>query len=283
MISLAVSSLADSPLAGSWLADALLGLIEGLTEFLPISSTGHLIITRSLLGLENDASFRQLIVMQGAAILAVCWEYRARLWRTATTLSSDAASRRLALNLFAAFLPAAIAGLLFEDTIRSVLFAPVPVALALVIGGVLILWAERRAHVERIRSLDEITPRDAWRVGLFQMLALIPGTSRSAATILGGLFSGLDRKTAAEFSFFVAIPVMFAATGYKLLDAREPLGAQEIRSLLVSSAVAFVAALLAIRLLIRFVSQHSFAVFAWYRIVFGGVILATWQLGWVDW
>ena len=270
-------------LADSWLADALLGLIEGLTEFLPISSTGHLIITRSLLGLEEEASFRQLIVMQGAAILAVCWEYRIRLWQTATTLASDAASRRLALNLFAAFLPAAIAGLLFEDTIRSVLFAPVPVALALVVGGVLILWAEKRPHEERVRSVDEIRPMDALRVGLFQMLALVPGTSRSAATILGGLFTGLDRRTAAEFSFFVAIPVMFAATGYKLLDAREPLTAGELQSMLVSGAVAFVAALLAIRFLLRFVSRHSFAAFAWYRIALGGFILLSWQQGWVSW
>lgn len=266
-----------------WIVDIIIGLVEGLTEFLPISSTGHLIITRSLLGVEDQIGFRQMIVIQGAAILAVCWEYRARLWHTAITLTHDVSSRRFVLGLFLAFLPAAIAGLAFESTIRDVLFAPVPVATALVVGGVLILWAERRPHVERIRSIDDLRPLDAFRIGLFQMLALIPGTSRSAATILGGLLTGLDRRTAAEFSFFVAIPVMFAATGYKLLDAREPLDLDEARSLLLSSIVAFFAALVAIRFLLRFVSQHSFAIFAWYRIVFGGVILLTWQMGWVNW
>jgi len=267
----------------NWFADIILGLVEGLTEFLPISSTGHLIITRSLLDLENEVGFRQMIVIQGAAILAVCWEYRARLWHTAVSLGSDQRSRLFVLNLFLAFLPAAVAGLIFEDTIREVLFAPLPVAVALVTGGMLILWAEKREHVERVLTVEELRPLDAFRVGLFQMLALIPGTSRSAATILGGLLTGLSRKTAAEFSFFVAIPVMFAATGYKLLDMREPISLGEAQSMLLSSVVAFIAALFAIRFLIRFVSRHSFAVFAWYRIVFGGFILLSWQLGWVAW
>jgi len=266
-----------------WIVDVIIGLVEGLTEFLPISSTGHLVITRALLDPEGEIGFRQLIVVQGAAILAVCWEYRRRLWAIGTTLISDRQSRLFALNLFLAFLPAAVAGFAFEDTIRSVLFAPIPVALALVIGGVLILWAERRTHVERVTSVDQLQPMDAFKVGLFQMLALVPGTSRSAATILGGLLTGLSRKTAAEFSFFVAIPVMLAATGYKLLDAREPITADEARSILLSSVVAFFAALIAIRFLIRYVSQHSFAVFAWYRIVFGGFILLSWQFGWVSW
>ena len=266
-----------------WLIDILLGLIEGFTEFLPISSTGHLIIVRAALGLEESVGFRQMIVMQGAAILAVCWEYRQRLWSTARSLTSDAGSRRFAANLFLAFLPAAVAGLLLEDTIRSLLFAPVPVAMALVIGGLAILWAEKRPHIERIRSVDELSPLDALRIGAFQMLALIPGTSRSAATILGGLLTGLDRRTAAEFSFFVAIPVMLAATGYKLLDAREPFAPGEVQSLVVSSVAAFFSALLAIRFLLRFVSKHSFAGFAYYRIVLGGLILLTWQLGWVRW
>lgn len=266
-----------------WFADIILGLVEGFTEFLPISSTGHLIITRSLLDLEEDVGFRQMIVTQGAAILAVCWEYRRRLWNTAATLASDRQSRFFVLNLFLAFLPAAIAGLAFEDTIRGVLFAPVPVAVALVVGGMLILWAENRTHEERVTSIEQLRPTDAFRVGLFQMFALVPGTSRSAATILGGLLTGLSRKTAAEFSFFVAIPVMFAATGYKLLDAREPITANETQSLIVSSVAAFFAALVAIRFLVRFVSQHSFAIFAWYRIIFGGFILLSWQLGWVQW
>jgi undecaprenyl-diphosphatase len=266
-----------------WIADLIIGLVEGLTEFLPVSSTGHLVITRALLDLEDEIGFRQMIVVQGAAILAVCWEYRSRLWNVASTLASDRNSQLFAFNLFLAFLPAAIAGLAFEDTIRSVLFAPVPVALALVIGGVLILWAERRQHEERVTSVDQLRPLDAFKVGLFQMLALVPGTSRSAATILGGLLTGLSRKTAAEFSLFVAIPVMFAATGYKLLDAREPITLEEARSMLISSVVAFIAALAAIRFLVRYVSQHSFALFAWYRIGFGGFILVSWQTGWVSW
>jgi len=266
-----------------WIADIIIGLVEGLTEFLPISSTGHLVITRALLDLEEQIGFRQMIVVQGAAILAVCFEYRQRLWSTAMTLTHDRNSRLFVINLFLAFLPAAVAGLAFEDTIRSVLFAPVPVAIALVIGGVLILWAERRPHEERVTTLEQLQPGDAFRVGLFQMLALFPGTSRSAATILGGLLTGLSRKTAAEFSFFVAIPVMLAATGYKLLDAREPITLDEARSILISSVAAFIAALIAIRFLIRYVSQHSFAIFAWYRIVFGGLILLTWQMGWVQW
>jgi undecaprenyl-diphosphatase len=266
-----------------WIVDVIIGLIEGLTEFLPISSTGHLVITRALLDPEGSIGFRQLIVVQGAAILAVCWEYRRRLWDIVTTLMSDRQSRLFAFNLFLAFLPAAVAGLAFEDTIRNVLFAPIPVALALVIGGVLILWAERRTHVERVTSIEQLQPLDAFKVGLFQMLALVPGTSRSAATILGGLLTGLSRKTAAEFSFFVAIPVMFAATGYKLLDSRESITVDEARSILLSSVVAFFAALIAIRFLIRYVSQHSFAIFAWYRIVFGGFILISWQFGWVSW
>lgn len=266
-----------------WLIDILLGLVEGFTEFLPISSTGHLIIVRAALGLEESVGFRQMIVMQGAAILAVCWEYRQRLWSTAHSLTSDAGSRRFAANLFLAFLPAAVVGLLLEDTIRSLLFAPVPVAMALVVGGLAILWAEKRPHIERIRSVDELSPLDALRIGAFQMLALVPGTSRSAATILGGLLTGLDRRTAAEFSFFVAIPVMLAATGYKLLDASESFAPGEVQSLVVSSVAAFFAALLAIRFLLRFVSKHSFAGFAYYRIVLGGLILLTWQLGWVRW
>jgi len=266
-----------------WIVDVIIGFVEGLTEFLPISSTGHLIITRGLLDLEGEIGFRQLIVVQGAAILAVCWEYRRRLWTIGTTLLSDRQSRLFTLNLFLAFLPAAVVGLAFEDTIRSVLFAPIPVALALVIGGILILWAERRTHAERVTSIDQLLPLDAFKVGLFQMLALIPGASRSAATILGGLLTGLSRKTAAEFSFFVAIPVILTATGYKLLDVREPISADEARSTLLSGIVAFLAALIAIRLLIRYISQHSFAIFAWYRIALGGFIVLSWQFGWVSW
>ncbi len=267
----------------SWIDAIILGLVEGITEFLPISSTGHLILTKSLLGLEGDAADRQLIVIQGAAILAVCWEYRQRLWQTAVSLGSETKSRVFVLNLFVAFLPLAILGLLLEERIEALLFAPIPVAIALIVGGVLILWAEKRPHVERIGSVDEMGPLDALKIGLFQAVALIPGTSRSAATILGGLLTGLSRRTAAEFSFFIAIPTLLAATAYKLWGARDTMSMAESEALLVSSVVAFASALAAIRFLLKFISNHSFAVFAWYRIVFGGLILLTWQLGWVKW
>lgn len=261
----------------------ILGLVEGITEFLPVSSTGHLILTRDLLGLHGDAVDRQLIIIQAAAILAVCWEFRQRLFQTALTLHSEAASRRLVLNLLIAFLPAAILGLIFENRIKAVLFKPVPVALALVIGGLIILWAERRKHTERAQDMDQITSLDAAKIGAFQALALIPGTSRSGATIIGGLLTGLSRRTAAEFSFFLAIPVMFASSGYELWKARAELATTDVTPLVVSSVVSFASALVATKFLLRYVSRHSFAAFAWYRILFGGVILITAWAGLVRW
>jgi undecaprenyl-diphosphatase len=267
----------------SWLDAILLGLVEGITEFLPISSTGHLILTRSLLGLEGEAVERQLIIIQGAAILAVCWEYRQRLWDTATRFFGEASARRFVLNLFVAFLPLAILGLLFEDAIEAVLFAPVPVAIALIVGGIVILWAEGRRHRESITTVDAMGPVDALKIGLFQALALMPGTSRSAATIIGGLFIGMQRRAATEFSFFIAIPTLLAATAYKLWGARHSLTMTELQPLVLSSVVAFVSALLAVRFLIRFVSRHSFASFAWYRIAFGAVILLTAWTGVIRW
>ena len=267
----------------SWLDAIILGLVEGITEFLPISSTGHLILTKSWLGLEGDAIDRLLIVIQGAAILAVCWEYRERLWHTALSIGRETRSRLFVLNLFIAFLPLAILGLLLEERIEALLFSPIPVAIALVVGGLLILWAEKRQHVERVTSVDELSWRDALTVGLFQALALIPGTSRSAATILGGLLTGLNRRTAAEFSFFIAIPTLLAATVYKLWGARESMSMDEAEILTLSSVVAFASALAAIRFLLRFISNHSFAMFAWYRILVGGVILLSWQMGWLQW
>lgn len=267
----------------SWLEALVLGIVEGVTEFLPISSTGHLILTRSLLGLEGSAVDRQLIVIQGAAILAVCWEYRARLWGTVRNLPSQGTARQFALNLAIAFLPLAILGLLLEEPIESVLFAPIPVALALVVGGVLILWAERRKHREDVATVDDLRPIDALYLGFFQALALVPGTSRSAATIIGGLLIGMSRRAATEFSFFVAIPTLLAATAYKLWQARHSMTFAEVEPLVVSSVAAFVSALLSVRFLLRFVGHHSFAAFAWYRILFGALILGTWALGWVRW
>jgi len=267
----------------TWLEAIILGLVEGITEFLPVSSTGHLILTRDLLGLEGAHVDRLILIIQGAAILAVCWEFRQKLLHTALTLHSDAVSRRFVLNMLIAFLPLAVIGLLIGDRIKAALFNPVAVAIALIIGGLIILWAERRKHEERVQSVDQLTVLDAVKLGLFQALALIPGTSRSGATIIGGLLCGLSRKTAAEFSFFVAIPVLLAATAYELWEARAELAITELEPLIVSCVVSFASALAATKLLLRYVSKHSFAAFAWYRIVFGGVILLTAWSGMVSW
>jgi undecaprenyl-diphosphatase len=267
----------------SWLEAIILGLVEGITEFLPISSTGHLILTRSLLGLQGEAVDRQLIIIQGAAILAVCWEFRKKLLHTAFTLHSDAVSRRFVINLFIVSVPLAVLGLRFEDQIKAVLFNAVSVAIALVVGGVIILWAEKRKHTERVQSVDQLTALDALKLGLFQALALIPGTSRSGATIIGGLLCGLSRRTAAEFSFFAALPLLLAATALELWKSRAELATADVQPLIVSCVVSFVSALLATKLLLRIVSRYSFAAFAWYRIVFGALILITAYTGIVRW
>jgi undecaprenyl-diphosphatase len=261
----------------------ILGIIEGLTEFLPVSSTGHLILAGQLLGFNDDKGKVFEIAIQFAAILAVVWEYRARLGHAVVSLRSEPASRRLATNLIVAFLPAAVLGFLFIKQIKFYLFNPIVVASALIVGGVLILWAERRKHVVRAESVDDMTWRDALKVGFAQALAMIPGTSRSGATIIGGLFFGLSRKTAAEFSFFLAIPTMFAATLYDVYKNWQLFSANDIGMFAVGGAASFVSALLAVRGLIRFISRHDFTVFAWYRIVFGILVLVTAYTGWVDW
>ncbi|HLA70755.1 MAG TPA: undecaprenyl-diphosphate phosphatase [Steroidobacteraceae bacterium] len=267
----------------SWLEAIILGLVEGITEFLPISSTGHLIITRSLLGLQGAAVDRHILIIQGAAILAVIWEFRQKLFHTAFTLHSDAVSRRFVINLFIVSVPLAALGLLFEDRIKAVLFNPVSVAIALVVGGVIILWAEKRQHTERVQNVDQLTALDAVKLGLFQALALIPGTSRSGATIIGGLLCGLSRRTAAEFSFFAALPVLLAATALEIWKARADFETAEVEMLVMSCVVSFISALLATKFLLRLVSKHSFAAFAWYRIAFGVIILITAYTGVVRW
>jgi undecaprenyl-diphosphatase len=261
----------------------ILGLVEGVTEFLPISSTGHLILAGQLLGFNGEKAKVFMIAIQLAAIFAVVFEYRAKLGHVATTLHSEPASRRLAINLMAGFLPAAVLGFLFYKEIKSYLFNPIVVASALVIGGVLILWAERRKHVISTPTVDDIDWRRALAVGFAQALAMIPGTSRSGATIIGGLFLGLSRKTAAEFSFFLAIPTMFAATAYDLYKNWQLFDVHDVPLFMVGGVASFVSALIAVRTLIKFVSRHDYTLFAWYRIVFGGVVLATAYSGLVDW
>ncbi len=261
----------------------ILGFVEGITEFLPISSTGHLILAGQLLGFNGEKAKVFMIAIQLAAIFAVVFEYRVRLSHVATTLHTEPASRRLATNLMAGFLPAAVLGLLFYKEIKHYLFNPIVVASALVIGGVLILWAERRKHVISTPTVDDLNWRRALAVGFAQALAMVPGTSRSGATIIGGLFLGLSRKAAAEFSFFLAIPTMFAATAYDLYKNWHLFDAGDIPLFAIGGAASFASALLAVRTLIKFVSRHDYTLFAWYRIVFGGIVLATAYFGLVDW
>jgi undecaprenyl-diphosphatase len=261
----------------------ILGIIEGLTEFLPISSTGHLILASALLDFNDEKGKVFAIVIQLGAILAVCWEYRAKIANVVSDIGSRQDANRFVLNLLIAFLPAAILGLLFIKTIKQYLFHPVPVAAAFIIGGVLILWAERRNHVVEVERVEDMDWTHALKVGLMQCLALIPGTSRSGATIIGGLFFGLSRKAATEFSFFLAIPVMFAATFYDLYKNHEILNFNDASVFAVGFIASFVSALIAVRGLLRFISHHDFTVFAWYRIGFGIIVLITAYSGIVQW
>lgn len=273
--------------ASDFLVAAILGLVEGLTEFLPVSSTGHLIVAGSLLNFTGERAKLFEIVIQAGAIVAVCWEYRARLFAVARGLPRERAAQRFVLNLLIAFLPAAVLGLAFASAIKARLFAPVPVAGAFIAGAVVILWAERRQRARpdsvRIRSVDELSWTDALKIGFAQAFALIPGTSRSGATIIGGMLFGLSRQAATEFSFFLAIPTLFAATGYDLFKNRDLLSSGDLSMIAVGFAVAFVSAFFTIRALLRYVAHHDFVPFAWYRIAFGLVILGTAYAGLVRW
>jgi len=261
----------------------ILGIVEGLTEFLPVSSTGHLILTGDLLNFNDERGKLFEIVIQSGAILAVCWEYRARIGQTFRGLGRDRLANRLVLNLLIAFLPLAGLGLAFGKAIKAHLFAPVPVAIAFIVGAFIILWAEKREHRIRIHAVDDMGPADALKLGLAQACALIPGTSRSGATIIGGLLFGLSRQAATEFSFFLAIPTLGVATVYQLYKERALLNADDLGMWIVGFVAAFVSAFLCVRWLLRYISSHDFTAFAWYRIAFGIVVLATWQLGVVDW
>ena len=262
---------------------AFLGTVEGLTEFLPISSTGHLIILGDLIGYNDETSKVFKIVIQLGAILAVCWDYRVRLGKMLRGLGSEPVEQRLASLLIIAFLPAAVLGLMFHSAIKAYLFNPLTVATALIVGGFIILYVERRAYHPRINSVDEMRWPDALKVGFAQALAMIPGTSRSGATIMGGLIFGLSRKTAAEFSFFLAIPTMFGATAYDLYKNWTLLKLEDLPVFAVGFVAAFIAGMWAVKTFIRFISNHTFAVFAWYRIVFGLVVLASAYTGLVNW
>ena len=260
------------------LIDALiLGVVEGLTEFLPVSSTGHLILASDFLGLNDEKGKVFDIVIQLGAILAVCWEYRARFARAFSGLARDPVQQRFATNLIVAFIPAAIVGLALQSQIKAYLFNPITVAVALVVGAMVIFAVERwyaKHGVPRVDAVDEMTWKDALKVGLAQCFSLIPGTSRSGATIMGGMIFGLSRQVATEFSFFLAVPIMFAASGYQLVKYRELLARDDLGPFAVGFAVSFVAALIAVRALIRYVAHHDFKAFAWYRVALGAAVLA---------
>lgn len=261
----------------------ILGLVEGFTEFLPISSTGHLILVGDLLEF-NDARGKLFeIVIQVGAILAVCWEYRARLGGLVGGLTTDPAAQRFAVNLIIAFLPLAVLGLLFGKAIKAHLFNPSTVAIAFIVGGVVILWAERREHRIRVESVDDLTPLDALKLGFAQAFALIPGTSRSGATIIGGLLVGLSRRAATEFSFFLAIPTLGLAALYQLYKERTLLSLDDMGMWVAGFVAAFISAFLCVRWLLRYISSHDFSLFAWYRIGFGALVLITAHTGSVNW
>jgi undecaprenyl-diphosphatase len=269
----------------AWLAfqALLLGVVEGLTEFLPVSSTGHQIIVADLIGFGGERFQAFNIIIQLGAILAVVWEYRRRIFDVVVGLPRQPRARRFTLNLLVAFCPAVVLGVVFADFIHRYLFNPITVATALVVGGGVMLWAERRKHRVRAETVDDLRWTDALKVGLAQCLALVPGTSRSGATIIGGLLFGLSRKAATEFSFFRAMPTMVGAavySGYKYRDLFQP---GDLPVFAIGFVVSFIFAMIAVRGLLKFIANHSYAAFAWYRIVFGLLILATWQFGWVNW
>jgi len=281
----------------------ILGIVEGLTEFLPISSTGHLILVGDLLGFNDERGKAFEVIIQFGAILAVCWEFRSKLWSVASTIKTSSASQRFVVNVLIASIPAMSLALLFGKYIKQFLFSPVPVAMAFIGGALIIFWAESRqkqmadavnktasAGKRVIASVDDLRPLDALKVGLAQCAALMPGTSRSGATIIGGMLFGLPRAVATEFSFFLAIPVIGGATAYELLklwiNPIQASGAESMHfgwAIVVGFIAAFISAFICVRWLIQYVASHTFVPFAWYRIVFGVVVLITAYTGLVAW
>lgn len=264
---------------------ALMGIVEGFTEFLPVSSTGHLIVAGELLNFGIPGKEVFIIAIQAPAILAVCWVYRARLVHMALGILKDRREQKLALNIAIAFLPAAVLGVLLKSAIEKALFRPVPVACAFILGGIVILMVERRSPAKpRVETMDGMTWHDALKIGAAQCFALIPGTSRSGATIIGALLTGLSRKTAAEFSFFLAIPTVAGATVWSLWKARHDLALHGQETLYLAGAGAsFLSALLCVHWFLRYIGAHDFRGFAYYRMAFGGIILLTAFTGWVAW
>lgn len=261
----------------------ILGVVEGLTEFLPISSTGHQIIVADLIGFTGERAMAFNIIIQLAAILAVMWEFRGKIFDVVRGLPNQPRAQRFTGNLLLAFLPALVLGVLFADLIHEYLFNAVTVAAALVLGGVVMLWAERRQHRVQVAHVDEMHWSHALKIGFVQCLAMIPGTSRSGSTIIGGLLFGLSRTAATEFSFFLAMPTMVGAAVYSGYKYRHLFQPDDLPVFALGFVTSFIFAMIAVRGLLKFIANHSYAAFAWYRIVFGMLILASWLFGWVDW
>jgi undecaprenyl-diphosphatase len=268
-----------------WLAiqALILGIVEGITEFLPISSTGHQIIVADLIDFSGEREMPFNIIIQLGAILAVVWEYRQKLFDIVLGLPKEREAQRFTGNLLIAFIPAVVLGVTFADLIHEFLFNPITVASALVVGGGAMLWAERRTHQVQADTVDDMSWQQALKIGCAQCLAMIPGTSRSGATIIGGLLFGLSRKAATEFSFFLAIPTMVGAAVYSGYKYRELFQPADLPVFAIGFVTSFIFAMIAVRALLRFIGNHGYAAFAWYRIVFGLLILATWQIGLIDW
>jgi undecaprenyl-diphosphatase len=263
---------------------AIMGVVEGLTEFLPISSTGHLILAGSLLGFDDAKAKVFDIAIQTGAIFAVILVYWQKIRSTVVELPSSRQARKFALNVLIGFLPAVVLALIFGKFIKAHLFTPTVVATTFILGGFVILWAERRpASATRVLTVDEMTPMDALKVGLVQCLAMVPGTSRSGATIIGGMLMGLSRKAATDFSFFLAIPTLIGAGVYSLYKERALLSAADIPLFAVGLVFSFISAWLCVRWLLRYISTNSFVPFAWYRIAFGIIVLVTAFTGVVSW
>ncbi|MCX7261301.1 MAG: undecaprenyl-diphosphate phosphatase [Burkholderiales bacterium] len=263
---------------------AVMGVVEGLTEFLPISSTGHLILAGALLGFDDDKAKVFDIAIQTGAIFAVILVYWEKIYATVKALPYQAEAQRFVLNVFIAFFPAVILGLLFGKFIKENLFNPWVVATTFIVGGFIILWAERRPpSTIRIRAVEDMRGRDALMVGLVQCLAMIPGTSRSGATIIGGMLLGLSRKAATDFSFFLAIPTLMGAGAYSLYKERALLSVEDVPTFATGLVVSFISAWICVRWLLKYIASHSFEIFAWYRIAFGLVVLFTAWTGLISW
>ncbi|RYY99808.1 MAG: undecaprenyl-diphosphate phosphatase [Comamonadaceae bacterium] len=263
---------------------AVMGIVEGLTEFLPISSTGHLILAGALLGFDDEKAKVFDIAIQTGAILAVILVYWQKIRTTVAGLGSSQEARRFTLNVIVAFIPAVVLGLALGKAIQAHLFTPVVVATTFILGGFVILWAEKRAPgAVRIQEADDMRWTDALKLGLVQCLALVPGTSRSGATIIGGMLLGLSRKAATDFSFYLAIPTLIGAGAYSLIKERAQLSTADIPMFAVGLLFSFISAWFCVRWLLRYISTHSFTPFAWYRIAFGVIVLLTSATGWVQW